>query len=208
MKKLSILLAVLFSLGSASAWNGLGHRTVVEIAKRHLTETTKANLAKYIPYDIVNDASWMDRNRLGSPYPYSNDWHSYYYDAKLRHDPNRKISHGDTMRALDLAERNLSIYKELSDSAVIYNIRMILHFVGDMHCPSHCKLIGGRDGQDNVYLKGRKFNTFHGLYDSMAAIIYGKDATYSQIATPTARLSASARATTTIGQGSVCNRPT
>ena len=183
MKKLSILLAVLFSLGSASAWNGLGHRTVVEIAKRHLTETTKANLAKYIPYDIVNDASWMDRNRLGSPYPYSNDWHSYYYDAKLRHDPNRKISHGDTMRALDLAERNLSIYKELSDSAVIYNIRMILHFVGDMHCPSHCKLIGGRDGQDNVYLKGRKFNTFHGLYDSMAAIIYGKDATYSQIAT-------------------------
>ena len=185
MKKFSTLLVAMVLLGtsSAMAWNGLGHRTVVEIAKRHLTEKTKANLAKYLPYDIVNDASWMDRNRLGSPYPFSNDWHSYYYDAKLRHNPNGKIAHGDTMRALDLAERNLSGYTELTDSAVIYNIRMILHFVGDMHCPSHCKLIGGRDGGDNVYLKGKKFNTFHGLYDKMVCLIYGKDATHTQLAT-------------------------
>ena len=151
MKKLFFLLiAVVLGVRTASAWARLGHETVVEIAKRHLTEEAKANIAKYLPHDITTDAVWMDRNRLGSPWPYSNDWHSYYYDAKFRHDPNRKVAHGDTMRALDLAERNLSIYKELPDSAVIYNIRMILHFVGDMHCPSHCKLVGGRDDEPTV----------------------------------------------------------
>ena len=168
------VIAVLFSTTSAWAWAGLGHRTVVEIAKRHLTQNTKESVAKYLPYDITKDATWMDKNRLKSLWPYSNDWHSYYYDAKLRHDPNRKIAHGDTMRALDLAERNLSMYKELSDSAVIYNIRMILHFVGDMHCPSHCKLIGGRDDKGKVYFKGEKVGSFHGFYDKMPSTIYGK----------------------------------
>lgn len=176
MKRIILLAFVaMFGVQTASAWGDLGHDVVVEIAKRHLTEQTKANVAKYLPYDITKDARWMDRNRKRSPWPYSNDWHSYYYDAQFRHDPNMKIRHGDTMRALDLAERNLSMYKELPDSAVVYNIRMILHFVGDMHCPAHCKLVGGRDDGPAVYIKGKKFGSFHSLYDTMPNAIYGKD---------------------------------
>ncbi len=183
MKKLLILLvAVAFGAQTASAWARLGHETVVEIAKRHLTEEAKANIAKYLPYDITQDAIWMDKNRKGSPWYYSNDWHSYYYDAKLRHDPNQKIVHGDTMRALDLADRNLRMYKELSDSAVVYNIRMILHFVGDMHCPSHCKLIGGRDDEPTVYVKGERFKSFHALYDRMPNLIYGEKCSPAELA--------------------------
>ena len=183
MKQLFLLvIATVLGLHTASAWGTLGHETVVEIAKRHLTEQTKANIAKYMPYDITKDARWMDNNRKGSPWPYSNDWHSYYYDAKFRHDPNMKIRHGDTMRALDIADRNLSIYKELADSAVIYNIRMILHFAGDMHCPSHCKFIGGRDDEPTVYVKGEKFKSFHALYDRMPEIIYGNECSAPSLA--------------------------
>ena len=178
MKRLFISIVAFALIGtySAMAWGGLGHRTVVEIAKRHLTEKTKENIAKYLPHDLTKDATWMDKYRLRSPWPYSNSWHSYYYDAKLRHDPNNpgKIANGDTMRALDLAERNLSIYKELSDSAVVYNIRMVLHFVGDMHCPSHCKFTGGRDDNGKVTLNGKKMGSFHGFYDKMPSTIYGK----------------------------------
>lgn len=177
------LTVALLCVNSAKAWNGLGHRTVVEIAKRHLTEKAKANIERYLPYDIVDDAVWMDKNRRKSPWPYSHHWHSYYYDAKFRHDPNMKIKNGDTMRALDLAERNLSMYRELSDSAVVYNIRMVLHFVGDMHCPSHCKLIGGRDDAGKVILNGKELKSFHALYDSMASRIYGKEATHTELAT-------------------------
>ena len=178
MKKILTLLIAVTALGVGElwAWAGLGHRTVIEIAKRHLTEKTKENVAKFIAHDITKDATWMDKNRLRSPWPYSNSWHSYYYDAKFRHDPNvpNKIANGDTMRALDLADRNLSMYKELSDSAVVYNIRMVLHFVGDMHCPSHCKLIGGRDDKGKVSIGGKRVGSFHGFYDIMPSTIYGK----------------------------------
>ena len=183
MKKIFILVIVaLFGAKTASAWGDLGHDVVVEIAKRHLTEQTKANIAKFLPYDITKDARWMDRNRKGSPWPYSNDWHSYYYDAQFRHDPNMKVRHGDTMRALDLVERNLSMYEELPDSAVIYNIRMVLHFAGDMHCPSHCKFIGGRDDEPTVYVRGEKFKSFHALYDKMPELIYGQECNSAKLA--------------------------
>jgi hypothetical protein len=178
-----ILIAVSFS---AQAWDRVGHSTVVEIAKRHLTENTKKNIAKYIPYDIEKDASWMDYNRgKKSPYRFTNSWHSYYYDSQLRHEPNapNKVKNGDTMRALDLAERNLSMYKELTDSAVIFNIRMILHFVGDMHCPSHCKYINGRDdAKPKVVLKGQLMGSFHKFYDSMVRHIYGNDIKPAELA--------------------------
>lgn len=187
MKKL-LLCALSLCLGieSSLAWGGYGHRTVVEIAKRHLTEKTKENIAKYIPYDITKDASYMDRIRgKKSPYRFTNSWHSYYYDSKLRHDPNvpNKVKNGDALRALDLADRNLSMYKELSDSAVIFNIRMVLHFVGDMHCPSHCKYINGRDdAKPKVHLKGVEMGSFHGFYDRMPESIYGGEKSVAELA--------------------------
>ena len=174
MKKLLVIVtAVAISL-SAQAWDKVGHSTIVEIAKRHLTENTKKNIAKYIPYDITKDASWMDYNRgKKSPYRFTNSWHSYYYDSQLRHEPNapNKIKNGDTMRALDLAERNLSMYKELTDSAVIFNIRMILHFVGDMHCPTHSYVPGPRCHWP-CELNGQKIKEFHKVYDMMPVWVH------------------------------------
>ena len=110
MKRVLITLTLIVTIFSAQAWNKLGHRTIVEIAKRHLTEKAKTNIEKYMPYDITKDALWMDYNRgKKSPYRFTNSWHSYYYDSKLRHDPNvaHKIKNGDTMRGLDLVTYNL-----------------------------------------------------------------------------------------------------
>ncbi len=187
MKKILIIAAVLLSISySAQAWNKLGHRTVVEIAKRHLSEKAKENIAKYMPYDITKDALWMDYNRgKKSPYRFTNSWHSYYYDSNFRHDPNvkHKIQNGDTMRGLDLATYNLENYKELSDSAVVFNLRAILHFVGDMHCPSHCKYIDGRDdAKPHVFVKEQPMGSFHGFYDSMPEHIYGWDKEPAELA--------------------------
>lgn len=186
MKRILLAIVLVAATLSAQAWNKLGHSTVVEITKRHLTDKAKENIAKYMPYDIEKDASWMDYNRgKKSPYRFTNSWHSYYYDSKLRHDPNvpHKVQNGDTMRGLDLATYNLGNYKELTDSAVIFNIRALLHFVGDMHCPSHCKYIDGRDdAAPKVILKGKLMGSFHGFYDSMPSHIYGRDKNPSELA--------------------------
>ena len=56
-KKLLIfaLVALVFQQ-SAMAWGRVGHEVVIEVAKHHLTDRAKANIAKYMAYDMTKDA--------------------------------------------------------------------------------------------------------------------------------------------------------
>ena len=169
MKKLLTLIALIAISLQASAWSKFGHEIVVEVAKRHLTERTKANLAKYLPYDITLDAVWMDDHRKDDVIAYTTAWHVYELDDKLEYDPNPRLKKGgDAIYALRVADYNLSRYREKCDSTVIFNTRMVLHFAGDMHCPTHA-YIGGRCFW-NCELDGWK-TKFHYVYDKMPALL-------------------------------------
>lgn len=64
-----------------------------------------------------------------------------YFDDNLHYNPYylRKTGTGDVIRALYLVESALGNgrYKYLPDENVILSIRMLIHYVGDMHCPTH-----------------------------------------------------------------------
>ena len=55
----------------AFGWGGVGHRVIVEIAQRNLTEKAKANIAKYMDYDLKKEAVWMDIHRHDEPIAYT-----------------------------------------------------------------------------------------------------------------------------------------
>ncbi len=102
---------------NASAWGGMGHKIVVEIAKRHLTEKAKKNILALAPYDITLDADWMDKHRKDPELEYAYHYHELCIDLKtLKYDPNPLVAKGDMMRALCLADYNLSRYREIPDS--------------------------------------------------------------------------------------------
>ena len=167
MKKLiiSALMAVVLCF-NLQAWGSLGHRTVIAVAQRHLTEKTKANIAKYMDYDLKKDAVWMDKHRKDEPIAYTTAWHVYNVDVNHNYDPNPRQDKGDAIYALNLADYNLSHYKELSDSAVVMNIRMVIHFAGDMHCPVHSYFPGPRNFWPFRF-NGEDYTSFHAFYDGM-----------------------------------------
>lgn len=166
MKKLFLLVAIA-TLGaqSANAWGTLGHKVIVEIAKRHISEQTKANIAKYMPYDMCDDALWMDDHRKDKPIAYTTAWHVYNVDENYEYDPNPRLYKGDAIHALKIAEYNLRNYREQTDSTVLMNLRMVLHFAGDIHCPTHSYVPGPR-AHWSCELNGKKIS-FHGVYDYM-----------------------------------------
>lgn len=172
MKKavLSLLLVSVLCL-NLSAWGGLGHRTVIAVAQRHLTEKTKANIAKYFDYDLKKDAVWMDHHRRDEPIAYTTAWHVYNVDEQHRYDPNPRLAKGDAIHALQIVDYNLRHYQELSDSAVVMNVRMLIHFVGDMHCPVHSYLPGPRNFW-MCNLPGHGTDTFHHFYDEMPKFLW------------------------------------
>ena len=174
MKRLIIITITVFCIGISNsyAWGELGHRIVVEIAKRHLTEKTKENLAKYMPYDITQDAVWMDKHRFDKEIGYTNDWHVYNLDEKYEYDMNPRLHKGgDAIHALRVVDHNLSKQERLTDSAIVMNIRCLLHFAGDMHCPAHTY-------PQRVHcfwpctLNEVKYKYFHTVYDLMPDLLF------------------------------------
>lgn len=178
MRKIALLLAFVISLESVFAWSGLGHKVIVEIAKAHLTPKAKKNIERYMPYDIVKDASWMDRHRKDKEISYTTYWHTFRYDKKsLKHDLNLTLRRGDVVHALEVAEYNLARYRELTDSAVVMNLRMAIHFVGDMHCPSHA--IPYRTRTAKLMYKGKAIG-FHGFFDKAPSFVHPRES-YTEI---------------------------
>ncbi len=172
MKKIALLLLFALGLESVFAWNGLGHKVVVEIAKNHLTPKAAKNIAHYMPYNIVKDASWMDRHRKDKEINYTTHWHTFRYDKeRLRYDMNFTLRRGDVVRALEVAAYNLARYRELTDSAVVMNLRIAIHFVGDMHCPTHA--VPYRTRTAKVIYNGKTVG-FHGLFDGSPKFIHNK----------------------------------
>lgn len=167
MKKVLITLLLAASVCvNLQAWGSLGHKTVIAVAQRHLTEKTKANIAKYFDYDLKKDAVWMDQHRHDKPIEYTTSWHVYNVDENHRYDPNPRLYKGDCIHAIQVADYNLRHYQDLTDSAVVMNVRMIIHFVGDMHCPVHSYFPGPRNFWPCRY-RGEEIKTFHYFYDSM-----------------------------------------
>lgn len=157
------------------AWGGLGHQVTIEVAKRHLSKKAQKNIEKYMSYDMTKDATWMDKHRRDEPLKYTSAWHVYNVDSKHNYDPNPRLAKGDCLLGLRVADYNLCHYKELSDSAVLMNIRMLIHFVGDLHCPTHSYFPGPRCFW-KCTLKGKNQKTFHSVYDKMPSLVHGKKA--------------------------------
>ena len=156
MKKILFIAAAAMLCIEAFGWGGVGHRVIVEIAQRNLTEKAKENISKYMNYDLKKEAVWMDTHRKDEPIAYTTAWHVYNVDATDTYDPNPRLYKGDCVHGVKVADYNLRRYTELSDSAVVMNLRMILHFVGDMHCPTHSYVPGPRCFWPCT-LKGKKY---------------------------------------------------
>ena len=157
---------------NAAGWGKHGHQIVIAVAQRHLTDEAKQNIARYFDYNLQKDAVWMDQHRRDEPIAYTTAWHVYNVDKNYRYDPNPRLYKGDCIMAVRNTVWTLRGYKELSDSAVVMNIRMLIHFVGDMHCPTHAYLVGPRNHWECT-LPAKNFKgTFHGVYDKIPSWLY------------------------------------
>ena len=179
MKKLSFLKLfaacvaawMVFPMNLA-AWNGRGHQAIVALAQRNLTPTAAANIAKYMDYDLQQDATWMDKHRQDKELRYASKWHSFhvYPDSHL-YNPTTRVGHGDAIYAIEYAWYNLSHYELLTPEEVVLNLRFVLHFVGDMHCPVHCVYTGLKNPVVKEY-HGKESKGFHSVYDTMPSRLF------------------------------------
>lgn len=175
MKKITIIsiaAALLLNCLSTFAWGPVGHDVVASIAEKHLTKKTKKALDKILDgKSIVYYSSWMD-NIQNSPnwkdgYDKTQTWHYANVDKGLTYQTMKKNENGDVVTALNYLTKDLKEnFDNLSDSLKADHVKMIVHLVGDLHCPMHAGRLSDRGG-NGVRVKWFGQNTsLHSVWDS------------------------------------------
>ena len=183
MKRVLILaLSFVVTMGAqrAMAWGTVGHHCAAYIAEQHLTPEAKEKTRYYLQHTLSYYAMWMDRWRGIKEFEAINNGHSVRTT-----DDGRKISWealtsstmgnavptppGRAMGHLLSAMNELGNgkYKELPDSVVRQRLINMIHYVPDMHCPSHCGF------PERIHLPASKYNlkrngkfaNFHAFWD-------------------------------------------
>ena len=191
MRTKSILLAAILSVATifnASAWGGLGHRTIAEIAERHLTPQARANIKKYTNGTPLAEYSvWLDMVRKNDPYyaELTDGWHAAIVDENCRtsHELRDKHRKGRDAVTVTLMYDDMFRNREkLTDSTVMVALKSVIHMVGDFHCPAHVRYTDNENGcKFNIVYLGHE-RSLHKVWDT-SILTYGhKNTTYLQYA--------------------------
>ncbi|MEP7111430.1 MAG: S1/P1 nuclease [Ferruginibacter sp.] len=136
------LISLFFYLPFASmAWGPEGHRIVGQIAESYLTKNAKKEINNILGTEsIAMTSNWADFVRSDPAYSYLSTWHYINFPAGLSGDEVKTYLDKDT--ATDVYTRiNFLVSelkkKELSAENKILYLRLLIHFVGDVHQPMH-----------------------------------------------------------------------
>lgn len=181
MKRLLLLtMLALLVCSTGYGWGRREHATVAQIAENHLTPKAKKLITKYLGgrsmvyyscyaddyQPLYIDLGWQPSNyRRMAMFP-----HTFGVDENCR--PPRTIRQGDkyiknTLYYIDTWSKELAkSHRTMDDSTRLVRLALIIHAVGDMHCPVHIRYPD--DATLGVYKVqyGGKPIDYHRLWDA------------------------------------------
>lgn len=167
MKRFIALILTLSISFSASAWGPKGHDVVASVAENHLSKRALKRITKVLDgKSMVYVANWMDNASHTPEYAYTKTWYYVNVEPSEGSYAESQIEpKGDVVTAVNsIVERLKS--GELTAEQEHDELMMLIHLVGDLHCPMHAghkSDRGGNGTQVKFFGKSRKL---HSVWDS------------------------------------------
>jgi hypothetical protein len=165
-----IFLFLIFSLPVYSfGWGVLGHRIVGNIAENYLTAKAKKAIHKILGDESMAMASnWADFIKSDNAYRYISSWHYIDFDPGMSKDQIEDYLAKDT--ATDIYTKMNFLINELKNKELPVDkkkmdLKLLIHFVGDVHQPFH---VGHREDLGGNKIKVTWFNkptNLHAVWD-------------------------------------------
>lgn len=179
---ISVIIVVLCAPSLSLGWGAGGHMMVADIAFKRLNPRAKAQVTQLLAVpinpasitrkskDFVNAAHWADDLRPFAEFDSFKALH--FIDGPFSVD-GTSLPAVPTPNIVTALEENVNILKTSSDqNARAQALRLIIHFVGDIHQPLHCAtrvssaLSEGDRGGNLVSIKvGTKKTNLHSYWD-------------------------------------------
>ena len=166
VKFLCVAALVLSSSPSAFSWGQKGHDVTCAVAQNHLTPKARRAVAEILDgKSIVYWSNWLDNASHKPEYAYTKTWHYKNVDASETFDTALQNENGDVLTALNAQVAALKS-GTLNKEASALCLKMVVHLVGDIHCPMHMghrSDLGGNRWQIQYFKNG---TNLHSVWDS------------------------------------------
>ena len=148
------------------AWGPTGHRATGKIAEMHLTKKAKRKIDKLLKGESLAFVStFADQIKSDRKYSKFYSWHYINMDLDENYADTKKNPKGDLVTGINKCIEVLK-NKNSSEEDKVFYLKMLVHFVGDLHQPMH---IGQREdkGGNTIQVQwfGRGTN-LHSVWDS------------------------------------------
>jgi len=182
--------SVNIGLANDSEWGKTGHRATAEIAENHLNKKAKKAIEEILNgHGLAFVANYADDIKSDPEYREYGPWHYVNIapeaDEYKMEDANKD---GDLVQAIRKCIEVLKS-KDASRSDKEFYLKMLVHFVGDLHQPfhsGHAEDKGGNDIQVRWFNEG---SNIHRVWDSEMINFY--QMSYTELAINTRDLSKS-----------------
>jgi len=130
-----------FSTFFGFSWGVLGHRIVGQIAESDLTPKARIEIRKILGTESIAMASnWADFLKSDSDFQYIYNWHFIDLDSGLTKVQLHNYLETDT--ATDLFTKTNFLIRELKNKQLSMDkkrmyLKLLIHFIGDIHQPFH-----------------------------------------------------------------------
>ena len=136
MKKLSFIFLFIFLNSyisySSDDWGKTGHRATGEIAEKYLSRKAKREINKLLD---------------GHSYREFSPWHYVNFPFDSTYEAHPKSDKGDLIVGINTC---IEILKNSTSSKEdkVFHLKMLIHFIGDLHQPLHVGMADDKGGND------------------------------------------------------------
>jgi len=164
-----ILVLFLFSSNVFSSnfdWGKTGHRVTGQIAEDHLTKKAKKNIMALLNNESLALVSiFADEIKSDTSYKQYSPWHyvNFSFDKKYGEDPPSE--YGDLIQGI---EKCITVLKDKTSPIADkqFYLKMLVHFVGDLHQPLHVGRGEDKGGNDIQVRWFKEGSNLHRVWDS------------------------------------------
>jgi hypothetical protein len=170
MKIFSYLLIFFLSFNIYAAdspkWGPTGHRTIGDIADKHLTHKARKNIEKLLKgHSLAFVSTFGDDIKSDNQFNRFKPWHYVNYPFGTTYKDSQKNPSGDVVYGIDECIRILKDKKTSPQDQEFY-LKLLVHLVGDLHQPMHAGLAEDKGGNDFQVRWFNKGTNLHRLWDS------------------------------------------
>jgi hypothetical protein len=163
---LIFLLTFSFQAKASNVWGPTGHRVVGAIAEDYLTPRTKRKLKKLLKKKSMAFLStFADEIKSDRKFNEYYSWHYINMPMDSNYTDSEKNPKGDLYTGIETCKKVIQD-ENSSDADKIFHLKMLIHFMGDLHQPLHIGLKEDKGGNDFKVQWHYKDTNLHSVWDS------------------------------------------